>query len=73
MVADCGHIAYRGHDDVCIEDGCKNAAYQVFAATPGPAPSEPPNAYGLKVTLTAIGDPPPYPFAPPPGEPRGDE
>lgn len=25
--ATCGHVAYRGHANLCIQDGCPNAAY----------------------------------------------
>jgi hypothetical protein len=30
-LASCGHISYRNHDNLCIKQGCKQAAYQ----TPG--------------------------------------
>lgn len=29
LLAACGHTAYRDHRDMCIQDGCAHAAYQV--------------------------------------------
>jgi len=29
LLAACGHTAYRDHRDMCIQDGCEHAAYQV--------------------------------------------
>jgi hypothetical protein len=36
-LAKCGHAAYRHHDNLCIHDGCPNAAYVM----PQPPASEP--------------------------------
>ena len=32
--AKCGHVAYRNHDDMCIEDACPDAAYQTHRSSP---------------------------------------
>lgn len=29
-LAMCGHVGYRNHNDMCIEDSCHFAAYQTF-------------------------------------------
>jgi hypothetical protein len=50
-LAKCGHIAYRNHNDLCIQDGCPNAAYRTpdewnaaaHSATAVPAGTEPQN------------------------------
>lgn len=36
-LAKCGHVAYRNHDNLCVEDGCPRAAYRNWSQPSEPA------------------------------------